>query len=85
MFVTAHHVHAHVPIPIEVWHSGDFNDEEQMRKLNHLIIWYELWTRMMSDKKVWSEDMARASNSFECVTTTELFYQIFNSSESFFH
>lgn len=40
--------------------------------------------RMMSDKKVCSEDMARASNSFECITTTKLFYQIFNSSESVF-
>ena len=39
---------------------------------------------MMSDKKVWSEDMAKASNSFECITTTKLFYQIFSSSESVF-
>ena len=64
------HTYRHTPIIVS--HSGNFNDEDQMKKLNHFITQYKLWVMIMSEKNVWHKDMAWVSNSFECVTTTKL-------------
>lgn len=39
---TITHTYTHTPKEVCICHSGDFNDEDQMRKMNHLITQYKL-------------------------------------------